>query len=316
MELLSPRMIKFLGVEEHREAKELLEFNLYTLRILGLWKWDVPQWRFHQAFAFLTVLALILFDITLICDAYLYITDLDHLTKLILYAVITVLLVFKNTYLLIRTDEASALIYQLQNKFFTNERLPTSQQTVILNRYAARAKLYTIIRSNMALGICTFWLLYPVKEMVEEYVKKLDAAENGDDAKSNSNETSILQLPFVTYYPYDVEHNFLYFILTYFYQAFIGLTVFIGMPAWDMLFVSVFIHTSGHFKALQHVLINLHEGAREGLGVNRNQHQLHQALQLSEQIGNDGSSVWTMEHHSEEQAEGNVVSDVCCTFNQ
>jgi hypothetical protein len=304
MELLSPSMIKFLGVEEHTGANKLLEFNLHRLRILGVWKWDVPQWRLHKAFAFLTIISLILCDVTQICDAYIYITDLERLAKLLLCTIFTGLLAFKNTYLLIRTDEASELIDQLQNKFFTNERLPTSQQKMILNKYAARAKLYTIIRSSVGISIAIFWILYPIKEILGEYTEELDNSQDNNDVQSNSNISSILQLPFVAYYPYDVEHNVLYFILTYFYQSFILLSIFTGMPAWDMLFVSVFIHTSGHFKALQHVLIHLHENAREALEANMNQLQLQKAIHLSEHIGSDGSSVWTMVHLSEEHGGG------------
>jgi hypothetical protein len=69
-----------------------------------------------------------------------------------------------------------------------------------------------------------------------------------------------------------------------------------------MLFVSVFIHTSGHFKALQHVLIHLREDAKEALLVNGN--NFHQAVQVSEQIGTDGSNVWTVVHHLEENYDG------------
>jgi hypothetical protein len=303
MELLSPRMIKFLGIEDHREAKELLQFNLRTLRILGLWKWDVPQWMLHKAFAFVTIISLILFDLTQICDAYIYINDLDRLTKLLLSTVFISLLAFKNTYLLVKADEASELIDELQNKFFTSERLPTPQQTIILNRYAARAKLYTIIRSNLALGIAILWILSPIKEMFWERAKELDTPECGDDVKSNSSKTFVLQLPFVAYFPFDIKNNFLYFILMYFYQAFCGLSVFIGMPAWDMLFVSVFIHTSGHFKALQHVLIHMCENTREALGVHGN--QLYGVIPVSEQSGGDGNKVWMAAHHLEDNCNGN-----------
>jgi hypothetical protein len=296
-------MIKFLGVEEHREANELLEFNLQTLRILGLWKWNVPQWRFYKAFAFLSIIALILFVMTQISDAYIHITNIDHLTKLLFSIVFGSLVAFKNTYILIRSDEASELIDQLQNKFFTKERLPTPQQTIILNRYAARAKLYTIIRTSLALSTATLWILSPIKEMLREHAEELDSPEYGDDVKSNSSKTSVLQLPFVAYYPFDVENNFLYFILTYLYQVFCGLYFFTSLPTWDMLFVSVFIHTSGHFKALQHVLIHLREDAREALVVDGN--QLHQGIQVSEQIGTDGNRVRTMAHHLEENYDGN-----------
>lgn len=291
MELLTPRMIEFLGVEEHRGSKELLEYNLRTLRILGLWKWDVPQWRLHRAFAFLTIISLILFEVTQICDAYIYLTDLEHLAKIALSTIFGGLVAFKNSYLLLRIDYASELINQLQNKFFRNEELSVSQQTVILNRYAARAKLYTIIRRNVALLLVTFWLLYPIKEMLAEYAEELDAPDDRDDVKSSSNKTLTLQLPFVAYLPYDTENNLLYFILTYLYQAFCGLSVFIELPAWDMLFVSVFIHTSGHFKALQHILIHLHEYATKALEVDKDQFQVHGTIQLSEQIGIDGNSM-------------------------
>ncbi|PNF41273.1 hypothetical protein B7P43_G01467 [Cryptotermes secundus] len=294
-------MIKFLGVEEHRGAKELLEFNLDMLRILGIWKWDVPHWRFHRAFAFLTIISLIVFNLTQICDAYIYISSLDHLTKLLLSTVVTVLLAVKNIYLIIRSNEACELINQLQNKFFINKRQPTPEQTLILNRYAARAKLYTIIRSNIALSIITFWVLYPVKEMLEEYVDKFDTPEYGIDIKSKSNKTTILHLPFVAYYPYDVPNNFLLFILTYLYQAFCGYSVFIGMSAWDMLFVSIFIHTSGHFKALQHALIHLSDEALGALQRDENQLKLHR---LAEQTDTDARSVWTVGLNPQNHIEG------------
>lgn len=303
IEVLSPRMIKFLGVEEHRGAKEFLEFNLHILRFLGIWKWDVPHWRFYRAFAFLTIISLIVFDLTQICDAYIHITNLDHLTKLLISAVFSGLLAFKNTYLIIRSNEACELINQLQNKFFIKERQPTPEQTLIFNRYAASAKLYTIVRSNMALSIITFWVLYPVKEMLEEYADKFDTPEYGTDIKSNSNKTAILHLPFVAYYPYDVANNFLLFILTYLYQVFCGYSVFIGMPAWDMLFVSIFIHTSGHFKALQHALIHLSDEALGALECDENQLQVHQ---LSEQTDTDASSVWTVGYNSQSHVEGSV----------
>jgi hypothetical protein len=296
-------MIKFLGLEEHRGAKELLEFNLHILRTLGIWKWDVPRWRFHRAIAFLTIISLILFDLTQLCDAYIYITDLDHLTKLLISAVFSGLLAFKNTYLIIRSNEACELINHLQNKMFINEQQPTPEQTLILNRYAARAKLYTIVRTNMALGIITFWLLYPIKEMLEEYADKFGIPECGTDITSNSNKTAILHLPFVAYYPYDVENSFLLFILTYLYQIFCGYSVFIGMPAWDMLFVSIFIHTSGHFKALQHALIHLSDEALGALECDENQLQRHQ---LSEQTDTDVNSLWTVGYNSRSHVEGSV----------
>lgn len=304
MELLSPSMIKFLGVEEQRGANKLLDFNLHRLRILGVWKWDAPQWRLHKIFAFLTVISLILCDVTQICDAYIYITDLERLSKLLLCIVFTGLLAFKNTYLLIRTDKASELIEELQNKFFTDDWLPTSQQTMILNRYAARAKLYTIIRSNVAISTAIFWVLYPIKEMLGEYTEELPDSQDSTDVNSNSNRTVILQLPFVAYFPYDVEHNVLNFILTYFFESFVVFSIFIGLPAWDMLFVSVFIHTSGHFKALQHMLIHLRENAREAMEANMTQLQLQEAIHVSEKIGSDGSNVWTVVHHSEDHAGG------------
>jgi hypothetical protein len=159
----------------------------------------------------------------------------------------------------------------------------------------------------LALGLVTFWLLIPIKEMLGEYAEELDAPEDSNDVKSSSNKTFTLQLPFVAYFPYDVENNLLYFILTYLYQAFCGFSVFIGLPAWDMLFVSVFIHTSGHFKALQHVLIHLREDAMKALEVDKNLLQLHGTIQLSEQIGNDGNSMWTIRHHSEEHDEGKCL---------
>jgi hypothetical protein len=304
MDLLSPSIIKFLGVEEHFGANKLLEFNIHRLRILGIWKWDVPQWRIYKIFAFLTIASLILCDVTLICDAYMYIMDLEHVAISIVGVAVFGLLAFKNAYLVIRTDEASELIDQLQNRLFTNDRLPTSHQRVILNRYAARAKLYTIIRSNVAISIAVFWILYPIKEMLGEYTGELDTSQDDNDVRSKSNSTHTLQLPLVAYYPYDVEHNVLYFILTYFYQSFVLISLFTGMPAWDMLFVSVFIHTSGHFKALQHVLIHLHENVREALEANVDQLQLQEATHLSEKIGSGGSSVWTIVHNSEEHAGG------------
>ena len=304
MELLSPSIIKFLGVEEQYGANKLLEFNLHRLRILGVWKWDAPQWRLHKMFAFLTIISLILCIVTQICDAYIHITDLERLAKLLMGIIFTGLLAIKNTYLLNRTDEASELIDKLQNKFFTDDRLPTSQQTMILNRYAARAKLYTIIRSNVAISTAIFWVLYPIKEMLGEYTEELHDSQNSTDVKSNSNRTVILQLPYVAYYPFDVEHNVLNFILTYFFESFVIFSIFIGMPAWDMLFVSVFIHTSGHFKALQYVLIHLYKNARESMEANVNQLQLQEAIRVSEKIDSDDSSVWTMVHHSEDHAGG------------
>jgi hypothetical protein len=155
----------------------------------------------------------------------------------------------------------------------------------------------------MALGIITFWVLYPVKEMLEKYADKFDTPEYATDIKSNSNKSAILHLPFVSYYPYDVANNFLLFILTYLYQIFCGYSVFIGMPAWDMLFVSIFIHTSGHFKALQHTLIHLSDEALAALERDENQLQLHQ---LSEQIDTDASSVWTVGYNSQSHIEGSV----------
>jgi hypothetical protein len=73
------------------------------------------------------------------------------------------------------------------------------------------------------------------------------------------------------------------------------------MPAWDMLFVSVFIHISGHFKALQHVLIHLSDEARETLQLDKTELQLHQKIQMSQQTEADIKSVWRTE-----DAEGNV----------
>ncbi|KDR11214.1 uncharacterized protein LOC110837267 isoform X2 [Zootermopsis nevadensis] len=305
MKLMSPRMKKILGVEEHREAKELLEFNLRTLRILGLWKWDVPHWRYHKAFAFLAIIALILFNITQICDVYIHINSIEHITKLLLSIVFSSLVAFKNCYLLLRSDDASELIDQLQNKFFTSGRRPTPQQTIILNRYAARAKLYTIIRTSLALCTATLWILSPIKEMLLEYAEELHTRQYGDDVKSNSSKMSILKLPFVAYYPFDVENNFLYFILTYIYQAFCGLAVFISLPTWDMLFVSVFIHTSGHFKALQHVLIHLREDAGEALEVDGN--QLDQDVRVSEHTVSDGNKFWTAAFHLKENYDGKGI---------
>lgn len=292
-------MIKFLGVEEHRGAKELFEFNLNTLRILGIWKWDVPQWRLHRAFAFLTITSLIIFVITQACDAYIHINNLDRFTKVLTPAIFSGLLAFKNTYLLIRADEAYELIYHVQNKIFTKERPPTPQQSIILNRYAARAKFYTVVRSNIALSIIILWLLYPIKDMLRENGN--DTSEHGVNVTFNRSKTTILQLPFIAYHPYDVENNILNYLLTYLYQAFCGLSVFVGMPAWDMLFVSIFIHISGHFKALQHVLIHLCDEARDTLQLDKTELQHHQTVWLSEKAAADVRSVWR-----KEGAEGNV----------
>ncbi|GFG31249.1 hypothetical protein Cfor_06777 [Coptotermes formosanus] len=315
MAIFPSKMIKFMDVEEHRGAKELFEFNLNTLRILGVWKWDVPQWRLYRAFAFLTIISLILFVVTQVCYAYIHITNLDRLTKVLIPGVFSGLLAFKYTYLLIRSDEAFELIYQLQNEIFTKERPPTRQQSVILNRYAARAKFYSIVRSNIALSIIIFWLLYPIKDMLGEYAE--DASEY---VKFNRSKATIVQLPFVAYYPYDVENNTLYYILTYLYQAFCGLSVFVGMPAWDMLFVSIFIHISGHFKALQHVLIHLSDEAREILQLDKTELQLHRAIQLSEQTDADVKSVWRTGDGEGNLiiillAFGKVCSMVMCTRN-
>jgi hypothetical protein len=296
-------MIEFLGVEEHRGAKELLEYNLRTLRILGLWKWDAPQWRLRRGFAFFTIISLVVFEITQICDAYINITDLEHLAKLLLSTIFIGLVAFKNAYLLFRIDNASELTNQLQNKFFIHEELSESQQTIILNRYAARAKLYTIIRRSVAFGLVTFWILYPIKEMLWEYAELFGAPGDSDDVKSSSNRTVTLQLPLVAYFPFDTEKNLLYFILAYIFQAFCGFSVFIELPAWDMLFVSVFIHTSGHFKSLQHILMHLREDATKALEMDENELELHGTIQLSERIGNYGSSMWPI-FHSEGHAEG------------
>lgn len=296
MEILPSKMIRFLGIEEHRGANELFEFNLHKLRILGVWKWDVPQWRLHRALAFLTIISLIIFVISQACDVYMHFTNLDRCTKLLIPAVFSGLLVFKNSYLLVRTDEAFELIYQLQNHIFTKERPPTPQQSIILNRYAARAKFYSIVRSNIALGIIIFWLLYPIKDTLEEYTE-----DNPEYVTLNRSKTNIPQLPFIAYYPYDVENNTVLYILTYLYQAFCGLSVFVGMPAWDMLFVSVFIHISGHFKALQHVLIHLSVEARKTLQLDKIELQLHQKNRLSQETDTDIKSVWQTE-----DAEGNV----------
>lgn len=296
MEILPSRIIKFLGIEEHRGSKELFEFNLHKLRILGVWKWDVSQWRLHRAFAFLTIISLIMFVISQACDAYINFNNLDRCTKLLIPAVFSGLFVFKNSYLLIRNDEAFELISQLQNNIFTKERPPTPQQSIILNRYAARAKFYSIVRSNIALSIIMFWLLYPIKDKLGEY------AENTPEYVTlNRSKTTFPQLPFTAYYPYDVENNTVLYILTYLYQTFCGLSVFVGMPAWDMLFVSVFIHISGHFKALQHVLIHLSDEARETLQLDKNELQLQQNSRLSQQTDADIKSVWRTE-----DAEGNV----------
>jgi hypothetical protein len=58
-----------------------------------------------------------------------------------------------------------------------------------------------------------------------------------------------------------------------------------------MLFVSVFIHTSGHFKALQHILIHLRDYATKALEADKNQLQVHGTIQLPQQTGNDGNSM-------------------------
>jgi len=296
MEILPSKMIRFLGIEEHRGAKELFEFNLHKLRTLGVWKWDVPQWRLHRAFALLTIISLIIFVISQACDVYIHFTNLDRCTKLLIPAVFSGLLVFKNSYLLIKTDEAFELIYQLQNNIFTKERPPTPQQSIILNRYAARAKFYSIVRSNIALAIILFWLLYPIKDTLEEYTE-----DTPEYVTLNRSKSTIPQLPFIAYYPYDVENNTVLYILTYLYQAFCGLSVFVGMPAWDMLFVSVFIHISGHFKALQYVLIHLSDEARKTLQVDKTELQLHQKNRLSQETDADIKSVWRTE-----DTEGNV----------
>jgi hypothetical protein len=73
------------------------------------------------------------------------------------------------------------------------------------------------------------------------------------------------------------------------------------MPAWDMLFVSVFIHISGHFKALQHVLIHLSDEARKTLQLDKNELQLHQKNRLPHETDADIKSVWRTE-----DAEGDV----------
>ncbi|KAJ4429655.1 hypothetical protein ANN_21856 [Periplaneta americana] len=92
-----------------------------------------------------------------------------------------------------------------------------------------------------------------------------------DDNANSGNNTIVLELPFVAYHPYDVENNITNYIFTYLFQVFCGYSVFIGMPAFDMLFVSVFIHLSGHFKALQYVLFNLHEEAEALILPDKNQ---------------------------------------------
>ena len=296
MEILPSKLIKFLGIEEHRGANELFEFNLHNLRILGVWKWDVPQWRLHRAFAFLTIISLILFVISQACDIYIHINNLDRCTKVLIPAVFSGLLAFKNCCLLIRNDEAFELICQLQNNIFTKERPPTPQQSIILNRYAARAKFYTVVRSNVALCIIMFWLLYPIKDTLEEYVE-----DTSEYVALNRSKTTIPQLPFIAYYPYDVENNAVLYILTYLYQAFCGLSVFVGMPAWDMLFVSVFIHISGHFKALQHVLIHLSDEARQSLLMDSTELQLHEDFRLSKGTDSNKKLVWRTD-----DSEGNV----------
>jgi hypothetical protein len=73
------------------------------------------------------------------------------------------------------------------------------------------------------------------------------------------------------------------------------------MPAWDMLFVSVFIHISGHFQALQYVLIHLSDEARETLQLNKTDLQLHQDIRLSKQTDADTKKVWR-----KEDSEGNM----------
>jgi hypothetical protein len=141
-----------------------------------------------------------------------------------------------------------------------------------------------------------FWLLYPIIDTLGEY-----AEDTPEYVKLNRSKTTIPQLPFIAYYPYDVENNTVLYILTYLYQAFCGLSVFVGMPAWDMLFVSVFIHISGHFKALQHALIHLSDEARETLQLDKTELQLHQKNRLSQQTDAYIKSV-----RRTEDADGNV----------
>ncbi|PSN49007.1 Odorant receptor 68 [Blattella germanica] len=259
MDLVSPKMIKFLGIEPERGAKEFLNFNLQRLRYLGIWRWDVPHFKLNQAFACVQIIAIFLFSVTEILSAFDNLNDLDHLTKLCITTVFVYLLIFKNIYLAMRMDYACELIDMLENKFFTSSRPPTQEQLMIVNRYGARAKFFTILRSNMALSIITFWLCAPLKDMLTEFTSDISFNEDyhSEEVESVVNKTSERQLPFVATFPFDIQNSLFNYIIGYVFQVFCGFTVFIGMPAWDMMFVSIFIHTSGHFKALQHVLFNL-----------------------------------------------------------
>jgi hypothetical protein len=44
-------------------------------------------------------------------------------------------------------------------------------------------------------------------------------------------------------------------------------------------------------------LINLREDATKALEVDKDQPQIHGTIQLSEQIGNDGNSMWSISIH-------------------
>ena len=249
MEHLSARMIKVFGIEPERGVKEFLNYIVTKLRYLGIWRWDVPHFQLNRAFACLQIFALSMFATSLIISCYYNYNDLDHLTKSCICIVFVILLIFKNIYLMIRIDRACTLIYELENECFTPVRQPTAEQLAIINKYGARAKFFTILRNNLALSIITFWLLAPIKDLLAEYAE--------DEPETTTNKTIPFILPFEGYFPYDVEHSVFNYVLTYIFQVFCGFSTFIGMPAWDMLFVSIFIHTSGHFKALQHVLFNL-----------------------------------------------------------
>ncbi|KAJ9578864.1 hypothetical protein L9F63_004923, partial [Diploptera punctata] len=257
MDLLSPKMIKLFGIEPERGIKEFLNYNISRLRYLGIWRWNVPHFMLNRAFACLQIISLAFFAISSAISGYYNRSDLDHLTKITISVVFITLLIFKNIYLIVRMDKVYRLINQLENEFFTPVRQPTTEQLAIVNKYGARAKFFTIMRSNLALGIITFWLLAPIKDVLTAYATDIIEDE------THNNISAEFILPFEGYYPYDVKYNILNYVLTYMWHVFCGLTVFIGMPAWDMLFVSIFIHTSGHFRALQHVLFNLERDSQK-----------------------------------------------------
>ena len=282
MEKLSPKMIKFLGIEPERGVKEFINYNINKLRYLGIWKWDVPHFKLHRAFAYLQIVCLFFMNASSAVSGYYNSNDLDHLTTVSITIVFMYLLIFKNIYLIVRMEKACRLMYQLENEFFTAARPPTAEQLTIINKYGARAKFFTIMRSNMALSIITFWVLAPIKDMLGDYSKIIFE----DDLTTRENKTVTFLLPFEGRFPYDIQNNVLYYVLTYIFQVFCGLSVFVGMPAWDMFFVSVFIHTSGHFKALQHVLFNLQRDSQQMKAFKRNQEDNCQALEKSSQGDN------------------------------